>query len=106
MLSLTFAKCSSTGRSVEFYKTSKCCILIIRQKFALREMLSGDDGAHFCLRIGAGPIVRARRRRPAQGYGYAVMNFGPGSGGWIIHTEMMQGFRPSGATSEQLTSNF
>jgi hypothetical protein len=24
----------------------------------------------------------------------------------MIHTEMMQGFRPSGATSEQPTSNF
>jgi hypothetical protein len=34
------------------------------------------------------------------------MNLGLGSGGSIIHTEMMQGFRPSGATSEQLTSNF
>ena len=34
------------------------------------------------------------------------MNLGLGSGGSMIHTEMMQGFRPSGATSEQLTSNF
>jgi hypothetical protein len=56
-----------------------------------------------------GPIFRSRMRRmrsPAQGFGYAVMNLGLGSGGSMIHTEMTQGFRPSGATSEQLTSNF
>ena len=41
-----------------------------------------------------------------EGFGYAVMNLGLGSGGSIIHTDMMQGFRPSGVTSEQLTSNF
>ena len=33
------------------------------------------------------------------------MNLGLGSGGSIIHTEMMQGLRPSGATSEQLTDS-
>jgi hypothetical protein len=42
----------------------------------------------------------------AQGFGYAVMNLGLGSGGSTIHTDMMQGFRLSGVTSEQLTSNF
>jgi len=53
-----------------------------------------------------GPTVRARTRSPAQGFGYVVMNLGLGFGGSIIHTEMTQVFRPSGATSEQLTSNF
>jgi hypothetical protein len=56
-----------------------------------------------------GPIFSSRTRRlssPDQGFGYAVMNLGLGSGGSMIHTEMMQGFRPSGAASEQLTSNF
>jgi hypothetical protein len=55
------------------------------------------------------PIFMARRRCVsllAQGFGYAVTNLGLGSGGSMIHTEVMQGFRPSGATSEQLTSNF
>jgi len=33
------------------------------------------------------------------------MNLGLGSGGSMIHTEMMQGFWPFGAASEQLTSN-
>ena len=57
----------------------------------------------------AGPIFGAwtcRTNSPAQEFGYAVMNLGLASGGSIIHTEMMQGFRPSGATIEQLTSNF
>jgi hypothetical protein len=53
-----------------------------------------------------GPVFSARTRSPAQGFGYAVMNVGLGSGGSMIHTEMMQGFRPSGVTSEQRTSNF
>jgi len=34
------------------------------------------------------------------------MNLGLGFGGSITHTEMKQGFRRSGATSEQLTPNF
>jgi hypothetical protein len=69
-----------------------------------------------CWRVTSGPIsasgsVRgstfsARTRSPAQGFGYAVTNLGLGSGGSMIHAEMMQGFRPSGAASEQLTSNF
>ena len=33
------------------------------------------------------------------------MNLGLGSGGSMIRTEMMQGFLPFGATSEQLTSD-
>ena len=53
-----------------------------------------------------GPTFSAGTRSPAQGFGYAVMNLGLGSGGSMIHTEMMQGFRPSGVTSEQRTSNF
>ena len=53
-----------------------------------------------------GPSFSARTRSPDQGFGYAVMNLGLGSGGSIIHTEMMQGFRPSGVMSEQRTSNF
>jgi hypothetical protein len=55
-----------------------------------------------------GPIfgAHARHELPTQGFGYAVMNLGLRSGGSMIHTETMQGFRPSGATSEQVTSNF
>ena len=55
-----------------------------------------------------GPIFSARTlgtSLPTQGFGYAVMNLGLRSGGSMIHTETMQGFRPSGA-SEQVTSNF
>ena len=57
----------------------------------------------------ADPIFSTWRRRVSlltQGFGYAVMNLGLGSGGSMIHIETMQGFRPSGVTSEQLTSNF
>ena len=53
-----------------------------------------------------GPSFSARTRSPDQGFGYAVMNLGLRSGGSMIHTEMMQGFRPSGVMSEQRTSNF
>ena len=66
----------------------------------------GDERPQFRLRVGAGTTFSARTRSPAQGFGYAVMNLGLGSADSIIHTEMMQGFRPSGVTSEQLTSNF
>lgn len=55
------------------------------------------------------PIFSARTlgtSLPTQGFGYAVMNLGLRSGGSMIHTETMQGFRPSGAASEQVTSNF
>jgi hypothetical protein len=56
-----------------------------------------------------GPIFSARTlgtSSPTQEFGYAVMNLGLGSGGSMIPTETMQGFRPSGAASEQVTSNF
>ena len=77
-----------------------------------------DIGAHLVemLAVTSGPIsasgsVPGRpsapgRACPLKGFGYAVMNLGLGSADSIIHTEMMQGFRPSGVTSEQLTSNF
>ena len=54
---------------------------------------------------GASTAEPRDRKRPTQGFGYAVMNLGSGSGGSMIHTEIIQGLRPSGVTSEQLTSN-
>jgi hypothetical protein len=69
-------------------------------------MLARDERAHLGLWVVSAASFSARTRSPAQGFGYAVMNLGLGSGGSMIHTEMVQGFQPSGATSEQLTSNF
>ena len=68
-----------------------------------------DIGAHAVEMLAGDERPSAPERRmssPAQGFGYAVMNLGLGSAGSMIHTEMVQGFRPSGVTSEQRTSNF
>jgi hypothetical protein len=72
-------------------------------------MLDGDEQPHLGFGIGAGPGLQfpnAPHELARSRVGISGDELRIGVGQLDDHTEMMQGFRPSGATSEQLTSNF